>query len=176
MKKLAALLVLAMVCALALSASAASYDRVLTVASPTYARSGPGTNYKIVYELTPGYSYPWSGDSQRDGRGIVWYGIYDGSRLLWLSGLHSVLYNSYSGTMHNNGRNGSNSKNCSVYATRNTYIYAGPGKGYRTIDSFLRGDSADFTGFREKSGGTTWYQISYYGTCGWVPSGDTAIR
>jgi len=176
MRKIALMMVVLLLATAFACAHAQDYDTVMTIASPTYARSGPGTGKQIVFELPARNTYAWTGDMKRDGRGVVWYGIYYRGDIFWLSGLHSILYNSISGQVHNEGRNGANSKNCSVYAKRGTYIYSGPGTGYSAIGYMDAGMGADFTGFKEKSGGQTWYQVSYYSIGGWVSSNDTKIK
>ena len=176
MKQFVSILMLIVMSTFFLSAGAASYDTVVTIAEPTYMRSGASTGSKVVYEVPSDRSYSWSGEMKRDGRGIVWYGVYMNGSHLWISGLHSNLINSYTGDVHNNGRNGAGSKNCSVYAKRHTDIYTGPGTQYSWVDYMDAGDGADFTGFRQNSGGRTWLQISYYGYGGWVNANDVNIR
>ena len=176
MKKFTSILLLVALCMLFVGAYAESYDEVMAIANPTYVRLGPGTNYDIVDEYAPYTYYTWSGDIRRDGRGVEWYGFYDGDGILWMSGLHSNLINSTTGRARNNGRNGANSKKCSVYAKKGTDILSGPGNYYGSIGYLSKGQGADFTGFKQSDGKTTWYQIKLNSMSGWVSSRNASIR
>ena len=151
-----------------LCASALATDYVKAVASPTYVRTGPGLNYKIVDKLSAGSYYEYGGSTQYDSRGIAWYSVYYFNGYGWVSSLHASL---------DSNRNGQYSNATSVYATREVNVRSGPGTNYRIIGTMYPGESADFTGFRQTdSRGSTWYQINYYGETGWVSANLTQIR
>lgn len=171
----AVFMLLTIVLAISLCGSALA-DSVKAVADPTYVRTGPGLKYKIVDSLPAGTYYEWGGNVEYDSRGIAWYSIYYQNGFGWVSSLHgNIVSNGHYG--NEDARNGAWSNGTSVYANGDVNVRTGPGKGYGSVGTLYRGQSADFTGYRQNDErGVTWYQINFCGSCGWVSSKYTVIR
>ena len=175
MKKILTMLLIVTVLLASVSALA---DSVKAVANPTYVRTGPGLDYKIVDSLAPNTYHEWGGDVVYDNRGVAWYSVYYGTygTFGWVSSLHAnMVSNQHYG--NEDARNGAYSNGTSVYATSDVNVRTGPGKDYGSIGTLYSGQSADFTGFKQNdSRGVTWYQINFYGSSGWVSSKYAQIR
>lgn len=158
--------------------STALADSVKAVADPTYVRTGPGLDYKIVDSLAANTTHEWGGEVVYDNRGIAWYSIYYGpyGTYGWVSSLHANIV-SNSGYGNEDARNGAYSNGTSVYATGDVTVRTGPGTNYGSLGTLYYGQSADFTGFKQDdSNGMTWYQINFYGDSGWVPARYAEVR
>lgn len=145
---------------------------VYAVADPTYVRTGPGLDYAIVDRLTTGVYYPWGGSVFTDNRGVDWYDVYYSGGYGWVSSLHGNLSDSYTGyqpdTSYGNGT--------SIRATGDVNVRTGPGTGYDVVGVLYKGNTVPFTGHKQYDGnGRLWYQVTYYGTTGWISSAFAAI-
>jgi len=57
-----------------------------------------------------------------------------------------------------------------VYFTGSCHVYKGPGRGYDNLGIVKKGSTLPYKGNSKKSGGTTWYNVTFNGKSGWVSS------
>ena len=167
MKKILTMLLIVTVLLASVSALA---DSVKAVANPTYVRTGPGLDYKIVDSLAPNTYHEWGGDVVYDNRGVAWYSVYYGpyGTFGWVSSLHAnMVSNQHYG--NEDARNGAYSNCTSVYATSDVNVRTGPGTGYDSIGIVNKGSYLTYKGVSQYgSDGYTWYNVDFHGQNGWV--------
>ena len=102
MKKIIAMLTLILLVA-SIAASALAWEYVQTYGGPTYVRSGPGLDYKILDTLRTYESYHFEGRIARDDRGVDWYQVYYAGRhgdCGWVSSLQADLIDGETGYVY----------------------------------------------------------------------------
>lgn len=149
---------------------------VLATADPTWVRSSPGLGDNIVDKLTPDTLYEWGGNIEVDSRGVDWYDVFYGSgKYGWISGLHGNLVNQFGQPYTDHSV--SLGHGTSIRANADVNVRLGPGKGYTTLGTLYKGETADYTGTSERdSNGQLWYQINFYDNRGWVSAKYTSIK
>ena len=93
MKKIAAIALIATLLVAALAPCAMAYGYyVFAVYGDTHIRVAPDKGSMSVGVLYRGEGLPFSGDVCMDNRGIVWYGVYWGYNLYWVSSYYTEIY------------------------------------------------------------------------------------
>lgn len=165
-KKTAAMILVLLFIGIAAVAETAIY----TIADPTLVYNTPSNSNNHVANLPPDSLYEWGGHTTIDVRGVAWFDVYYGNYYGWVSSLHVDLYDRATGQFQYY-ENYPTPKNISVFAKRDLDVYSGPGTNEYFLGTLSKGESAIFTGFREKdSRGNEWLQIRYNWRHGWVRS------
>lgn len=167
---------IALVLALLLIGAAALAEyAVYAIADPTYLRDAPGISGEKTANLRPDTDYEWGGHTSVDERGVAWFDVFYGSKYGWVSSLHADLCDLQTGALLNYV-NYPLPDDCTLFAKRDLDVYSDAGTGSYYIGTLYKGESAIFTGFREKdSNGREWCQIRFCGERGWVLSADAEI-
>ena len=155
---------------LLVSVAALAEDAVYTIADPTYVRSAPGIDGERKANLRPDSIYEWGGHTSVDDRGVTWFDVFYGNNYGWVSSLHADLYDRMTGEF-SYYVNYPAPDDTTVFAKRDMDVYSGPSTETYFNGTLSKGESAIFTGFREKdSKGNEWLQIRYNWKRGWVRS------
>ena len=161
----------------------------------TNVRTGPGAGYDLLGSVNAGSTLTWLGDSTADANGVIWYSVGFGSETGWVTSRYAELTDEPGTATYGSGATGDsyadnegaarysgapsdrNDSATTVYgATGDSHVRTGPGLGYDSRGTLLRGQSAGFLGgIRYDDRGVAWYQIAWNGGVGWVSSRFTEL-
>ena len=129
---------------------------------PLRVRSGAGTNYDTLGQLSTGKTFDIEGTA-KDSSGTVWYKLTYNGRFGYVSSKYVKVTE-----MKDDGNSGSGETSEPVtfqLGTTTAYdglnVRKGPGTGYERLTTLPGGTSVTITGSAKDSGGKVWYKYQY---------------
>lgn len=163
MKRIAALILAAVICLMAAGSALAASTATVT-ASSLNARAGVGTSYKVLRALPRGTELFYLGVSDLDSSDNIWYKVQFGT---YETGWVSAKYCELTG-------NSVISYAKAEYGSSN--IRNNPNLDSSTIGVMPQGSTALFLNqMSTDNRGVDWYYVNYNGTIGWVSSAYTYL-
>lgn len=143
------------------SAYAADYGtgEVSGTTSGLNARSGAGTEYKVVGSLSEGKKVTLREEISKDGK--VWYRIVYDNQKAYVSGKYIKKLEPYSYTIYTPVKYGK--------VTSALNVRSGAGTSYSRRGTLKKGEKITLKGYKYVNG-RQWYRITYKGKAGWVSS------
>lgn len=160
LKKIVAILVLAMLVMTMVGGAAMAATKTITLKSgQSFLRTGPGLEYHAKFAIPKGTTLKVL-DAKYDSRPVLWYKVKYNGETGWVSSKYTKNDPEPTPTKHG------------IYAASgSTYIRKNHYRSAESIGTLPKGATATYLGKSAKDErGVVWYKIKYNGKTGWVSS------